>query len=111
MGYHNKEWAQLMCTIGLMPSDTGAPGGKQTGQRVSHYIIEGGPFDQAADVLLATGFCLNWESLVVPRETERVAKAQSKTKYTCPSCGQNAWAKPYVSLRCGACEAPMEAQA
>ena len=25
-GYHNKEWADLMERVGLMPSDTGAPG-------------------------------------------------------------------------------------
>ena len=109
-GYHNKEWAAQMVAVGLMPSDTSAPGGKQTGQRVSHYIIEGGPFDRAADALLATGFCLNWQSAVPEREQERAAKAQSKTKYTCPSCGQNAWAKPDASLMCGACEEPMEAQ-
>jgi hypothetical protein len=94
-----------------MPSDTGAPGGKQTGQRVSHYVIEGGPFDRTAEALLATGFCLNWQSVVVEREQERVAKAQSKTKYTCPSCGQNAWAKPDAALLCGTCEEPMEARA
>jgi hypothetical protein len=34
----------------------------------------------------------------------RKKKAASKTKYTCPGCGLNAWAKPDVSLRCGACE-------
>jgi predicted SprT family Zn-dependent metalloprotease len=110
-GYHNKEWVAQMIAIGLMPSDTGIPGGKQTGQRVSHYIIEGGPFDRAAEALLSTGFCLNWQSVVVEREQERVAKAQSKTKYTCPSCGQNAWAKLDASLMCGACEEPMEARA
>lgn len=44
-GYHNKEWAMQMIAVGLMPSDTGAPDGKQTGQHVSHYIITGGPFD------------------------------------------------------------------
>lgn len=32
--YHNTEWANKMESIGLMPSDTGEPGGKRTGQRV-----------------------------------------------------------------------------
>ena len=38
-GYHNKEWAAKMKEIGLYPSDTASPGGKETGQRVSHYIV------------------------------------------------------------------------
>jgi hypothetical protein len=36
------------------------------------------------------------------------AKERSKTKFTCPSCGQNAWAKPDAALICGTCEEPME---
>jgi len=106
-GYHNKEWAQAMVRVGLMPSDTGAPGGKETGQRVTHYILPGGPFDQEADTLLAKGFRLNWQSLTPDRQE---SKARSKTKFTCPSCGQNAWAKPDASLMCGDCEEPMEGQ-
>ena len=31
-GYHNKEWAQKMEDIGLMPSSTGKPGGRKTGE-------------------------------------------------------------------------------
>ena len=37
--YHNREWAQKMESIGLMPSDTGAPGGKTTGQHMSDYPL------------------------------------------------------------------------
>lgn len=33
--YHNKEWAQKMLSIGLIPSSTGKPKGKQTGQRMA----------------------------------------------------------------------------
>ena len=106
-GYHNKEWAVRMVTVGLMPSDTGAPGGKQTGQSVSHYIMARGPFDQAAEQLLATGFRLNWQSLTPERQQ---SKARSKTKYTCPACGQNAWAKPDAALICGECEEAMEGE-
>jgi hypothetical protein len=36
--YHNREWAGEMLRLGLRPSDTGAPGGRMVGQRVSHYI-------------------------------------------------------------------------
>jgi predicted SprT family Zn-dependent metalloprotease len=109
-GYHNREWAELMRSIGLIPSDTGEPGGKQTGQRVSHYILEGGPFDRAAEALLATEFCFNWQSAAHVGQPGKTAKDRSKTKYTCPSCGQNAWAKPEAVLVCGECEERMEAQ-
>lgn len=52
-GYHNREWANIMQQRGLMPSDTGLPGGKRTGQRVTHYILAGGMFEAAAQELLA----------------------------------------------------------
>jgi hypothetical protein len=54
--YHNAEWADKMEALGLMPTDTGKPGGKRTGQRVTHYIVKGGPFDLACKKLLASGF-------------------------------------------------------
>ncbi len=43
-GYHNAEWALMMEAAGLVPSDTGEPGGKKTGQRMTHYIEPGGVF-------------------------------------------------------------------
>ena len=54
-GYHNKEWAAKMREIGLMPTDTGQPGGKDTGQKVTHFIEPGGRFEQACTAYLATG--------------------------------------------------------
>lgn len=42
--YHNKEWANKMMEVGLMPSSTGEPGGKTTGQHMGDYIIKGGLF-------------------------------------------------------------------
>ena len=50
-GYHNKEWAGKMKKIGLIPSDTGEPGGKQTGQNMTHYIDPDGPFIKAFNKL------------------------------------------------------------
>ncbi|HIE17406.1 MAG TPA: hypothetical protein EYP71_04350, partial [Dehalococcoidia bacterium] len=43
--YHNKQWATKMLSCGLIPSDTGREGGKQTGQNMTHYIEDGGVFD------------------------------------------------------------------
>jgi len=90
-----------MHAIGLAPSSTGAPGGKETGQKVSHYIVFAGRFAQAYANLAATGFELRWNSM--PLSEERKKKAESKTKYTCSLCGVNAWAKPATQLICGAC--------
>lgn len=58
--YHNREWADKMIEVGLMPSDTGKPGGKQTGDRMSDYIIPDGRFIKAAEKLFATGFRYSW---------------------------------------------------
>lgn len=51
-GYHNLEWARKMEEVGLMPSDTGKPGGKKTGQNISDYVISGGRFIQACRLLI-----------------------------------------------------------
>ena len=59
-GYHNKEWADKMEAIGLMPSSTGAPGGARTGEHMADYAIAGGRFLAATDELLATGFQVSW---------------------------------------------------
>jgi len=46
-GYHNKQWVAKMIEVGLIPSDTGKPGGKQTGQSVTHYIQKDGRYEKA----------------------------------------------------------------
>lgn len=45
--YHDKEFAAKMFEIGLQTSHNGEPGGKPTGQKMTHYIIEGGAFQLA----------------------------------------------------------------
>ena len=100
-GYHDRQWAGKMREIGLQPTATGEPGGKETGQTVSHYIIPNGCYAKAYAKLAATGFQLHWQS--VPASNHGKAKKSSKTKFTCPECGQNAWAKPDALLICGEC--------
>lgn len=109
-GYHNKQWASMMREIGLIPSTTGEPGGGDVGQRVSHYVEAGGAFAKACAYLTRTA---GFEALYVELWGEgdgkkRAKKAASKTKYTCPSCGLNAWAKPNVDLKCGDCDETLE---
>lgn len=60
-GYHNKEWADMMEAVGLMPSTTGRPGGKKTGEKMSDYPIPGGRFLKECDSLVSGGrFDLPW---------------------------------------------------
>ncbi len=100
--YHDRQWAAKMKEIGLQPSTTGAPGGKETGQSVTHYIVSGGPYAAAYAKLQVNAFQLHWQS--APQDSQAKAKkAASKTKFTCPECDQNAWAKPDALLICGAC--------
>ena len=94
-GYHNKEWARMMAEVGLIASTTGEPGGKQVGQRVTHYTEAGGRFERACADLLRTGRSLSYVDLWDEQKARR--KAESKTKYTCEGCALNAWAKPLSS--------------
>jgi hypothetical protein len=99
-GYHDRQWAAKMKEIGLQPSSTGEEGGRETGQSVSHFIILEGRFAQASAKLAAGGFQLHWQSMPA---SARGKKNASKVKFTCPTCGQNAWAKPTAQLLCGEC--------
>jgi predicted SprT family Zn-dependent metalloprotease len=58
--YHNDEWADKMESIGLMPSSTGKPGGRRTGDCMADYAIAGGPFLAACETLIAGDFRLSW---------------------------------------------------
>lgn len=79
-GYHNKEWADKMEAIGLMPSDTGEPGGARTGEHMTHYIIPGGPFDRACDALLTEGFTLSWFDRYAPPEYIAALRAKQASR-------------------------------
>lgn len=115
--YHNKEWGAKMKEVGLHPSNTGEPGGKETGDQMTHYIIEGGPFDRAAQELLRGGFRFSWaedsgegraeDGPVVAVVLEPEEDKSNRTKFTCPGCGDNAWGKPSLSLICGRCQLDM----
>jgi predicted SprT family Zn-dependent metalloprotease len=99
-GYHNREWADKMKSIGLQPSSTGMVGGNEVGQRMSDYVIPDGRFVLAFAELARTGWKLNLQS--APRAGGTKAPV-SKVKSTCPKCGGNAWAKPDYVLACVAC--------
>jgi hypothetical protein len=102
--YHNRQWADKMESVGLMPSDTGVPGGKRTGQNVSHYIVDGALFDRACKILLDGGFAISWKSATAP-EGEKCppCKAGRREKYTCLNCGWQLWGKSgglFICINC-----------
>ena len=118
--YHNEEWARMMDAVGLTPSHTGLPGGKRTGQQMTHHIETGGRFEVAAATLVDKGWSFKWEArpqaarglpVNVPADIDQdnegdgdpVERPPSKVRYRCPQCGQNAWAKPDANLMCGDC--------
>ena len=110
--YHNREWAEKMEAVGLVPSSTGMPGGKRTGSRMTHYIPESGPFvDAWASRPEASEQLFPYTCAESAATTARkVASRKSKTKYTCPECGANAWAKPESEIGCWACQVRMDEQ-
>jgi len=107
--YHNREWAERMKAAGLLPTDTGLEGGAETGERVYHLVIPKGPFDIAADRLMAKDFTLIWREVPkeIPAQGEGEAqpaapqKSGRRLRYCCPECDLRAWAKHDARLMCG----------
>ena len=106
-GYHNAEWASKMDSVGLVPSTTGAPGGKRVGQAVSHYVDGEGRFMRAF-AKMPPAYKLPWAAEELDGPAKGKAKAKNKTKFTCPSCGANAWGKPELAIRCVDCGVDFE---
>ena len=105
-GYHNREWAEKMEEVGLIPSDTGEPGGKKTGQHMTHFIAPGGRF-VAAFTAMPKEYLLPWQG--IPERTSRTGGSpggntdRRKIKYSCPIGHGNVWGKPDLLLVCGVC--------
>lgn len=120
--YHNVEWAGMMKRVGLQPRSTEKGHEKrETGRTVTHDIDPTGAFAAACARLLQDGFDLRYrydpapprrdhtddpdEQAATQRDEDRKRKKrESKTRFQCPGCGTNAWAKPTAKLACGACK-------
>ncbi|MCH8622950.1 SprT-like domain-containing protein [Undibacterium sp. TS12] len=125
-GYHNKEWGDKMEEMGLMPSDTGQPGGKKTGEKMADYIIPGGRFENLCKELMQE-VRITWGDRIEKKtpapagedgtgeegEGEDAGQEQesksTRIKYQCPNCQTPkgkpifAWGKPGLNLLCGQC--------
>lgn len=86
-GYLNRDFYKRCEALKLDPG-TCEPSDKQ------------GPFGVAAMHLLADGWAVRYVAPPVTREEQkrRESKRNSKTKFTCPVTGLNAWAKPSAVL-------------
>ncbi len=100
-GYHNREWATKMLEVGLVPSDTGQPGGKQTGQHMTHYIDPKGAFACAWSSMPGE-LWLPWAG-IPEGERRRTPRTPSKFAYECPKGHGKVWGKPGLDLNCGVC--------
>lgn len=77
---HNQEWARKMESLGLMPSDTGLPGGKRTGRSTSHYILPEGAFLMSCRKLVQDGFVIPWLDRHLPAEPGSQVEFQIQLK-------------------------------
>lgn len=129
-GYHCKKFADKMDSIGLIASSTGRPGGKRTGQNMTHYIQEGGLFEKAfkkissnsleqlklpytpSDPKLepkdikSTSIGSNSISSSIGNESENEPKKSTsgvKIKYEC-NCVNRIWGKSGLKITCNDCE-------
>jgi predicted SprT family Zn-dependent metalloprotease len=107
-GYKNREWAQMMKAVGLVPSSTGAPGGKETGYSVSYYIDPQGKFAGVAQKLIERGLKIRWGDIPAGGSADGPAgrsgasnpKSGKRVKYVCPECGRNAQSSHDASFLC-----------
>lgn len=116
-GYHNEEWAMKSVLIGLEPK---SEHGNRTGKRIVTTLIEGSPLEVAIRTMPVEGVVM-WETPELnlpsghpdavpvpvpvptapePFEPSAESKRGVRSKYTCPVCGLNAWAKPGAQLQC-----------
>lgn len=103
--YHNKEWAAKMEALGLMPSSTGEVGEKKTGQKMTHYVIDGGPYDIAFQDAPEEIFL---PFKMTPQYKLNIKKS-GRVKYVC-GCGDNFRAKRGLSVSCNTCGEDFQAE-
>jgi rubrerythrin len=77
---------------------------------MTHLIEDNGRFAGAVTKLLREHPAILYHDRSSEGDAIRKKKAASKTKYTCPVCGLNAWAKPEAPLVCGNCQEAMQAE-
>lgn len=125
-GYHDSVWADEMKKIGLQPSSTGKKGGRETGFRMSQYVISGGPFEKAFKELKSRNYEITYSDRItegcftqkeyemlafdekevnIKREGDKVRVSRKRSgiryKYTC-GCS-SVWGKKGLKMKCLKC--------
>lgn len=107
--YHNREWADKMLSIGLQPSHSGFPDGRQTGDSMNHIILPNSRFQQVTASLMQAGFHVRWKAIKQERQNSESAtpsndtdekKSGKRIKYSCPACGLNMWGQHNAEIDC-----------
>ena len=96
-GYFNREWAEKMEAIGLIPTSTGVPGGKRTGQGLKHCIEPNGRFDNAFREMPESYI---WPFRPATLENTNGRSYSEKVAYCCIGCGTKVWGKSGLGLVC-----------
>jgi len=103
-GYHNQEWSDKMQAVGLMPSHTGERGGKQTGYKMSHFVLDNGLYKKSYEELEKLGGKMSWIESVGEQKKSYI----KKMKYVCPKCNIKLWGKPNLNIICGECNITLQ---
>jgi len=92
--YHNREWAEKMKTVGLWPQASDGSG-KETGQKMTHSIGEGGAFAEAYERYKERGLALKYSA--IPHVPKTKNKKANRSKYTAND-GSQVWGKPGLRI-------------
>jgi predicted RNA-binding Zn-ribbon protein involved in translation (DUF1610 family) len=76
---------------------------RRQGNRPERYALHYPWWRLREGIREAQGEGVSASLAICPAGKQAKAKKASKTKFTCPECGQNASAKPDALLICGAC--------
>lgn len=109
--YHNGEWADKMESIGLMPSSTGQPGGKRTGDAVADYAIEGGLFLQVCRELLTQDYKISWYDRFATPEVVKAGQSSFGLSLDLPASGASIPATSGIKLAITSADTPTPAGA
>ena len=102
-GYYNKEYADKLASIGLMPSSTGKEGDKKSRQKMDAYPMSKGTFMKVYRKIRQS-----WLFPFRMKEQEKVlliapSKNMNKTTYRC-SCGVTIWGRQNLPpIECKSC--------
>jgi hypothetical protein len=99
--YCDELCARKMESVGLVPTDTGKPGGRRTGSGIGHLILEDGLF---AYVCAARKFDRDRLFYDLAREQDPKQR-RNKSTFICPDCGEKNkyWGRPGLRWVCPVC--------